>query len=70
MMGVLETLSVLWQFDIWVFSQWWLYAPLFIPFFFYMMFFMLKWVILTLPVWMPVCIVLGAAQNKNKEKTK
>ena len=49
-------------FDIWVFSQWWLYAPLLIPFCFYMMFFIMKWTILTLPIWLPIVIVREASK--------
>ena len=45
------------QFDIMVFSQWWLYAPFCIPFIFYVMFFALKWQILTLPIWLPIKLI-------------
>ena len=57
---IAQTLIELWQFDVWVFSQWWLYAPFLIPALFYLSFFFLKWAVLTAPVWLPVAIVIGA----------
>ena len=56
-------LKLIWDaflFDIDVFSRWWLYAPLFIPFVFYLAFFMLKWVFLTAPIWIPASVIYGA----------
>lgn len=47
-------------FDLWVFSQWWLYAPLCIPFLAYLLFFVAKWWLLTMPFWLPVRCALGA----------
>jgi hypothetical protein len=38
----------------WVFSQWWLYAPLGIPFIGYLMFFLFKWAIISAPIWIPI----------------
>ena len=48
-----STLISFFQYDIMVFSQWWLY-PLILPFFFYLVFFIFKWVILTAPIWIPL----------------
>jgi hypothetical protein len=62
--AVIERLVELWEFDVWVFSQWWLYAPLLIPASAYLSFFFLKWVVLTAPVWMPVSIVIRAWRGK------
>lgn len=45
------------KFDLWVFSQWWLYAPLLIPFSLYLVFFFLKWTILTTPIWVSGVII-------------
>jgi len=53
-------LALLWtafQYDYDVFSKPWLYAWL-VPVFFYLVFFIVKWVVLTLPVWLPCYIVL------------
>ena len=46
------------EFDAWVFSQWWLYAPLCVPAIFYISFFALKWYVLTIPLWLPVSLIL------------
>lgn len=50
---VIETLASWYMFDLWVFSQWWMYAPLFIPITLYLVFFLTKWLVLTLPIWLP-----------------
>lgn len=53
-------LKVLWdcfQFDIGVFSTPWVYACL-VPIMFYLMFFVLKWMVLTLPIWLPISMAL------------
>lgn len=76
--------NILWtsfQLDIWVFSQWWMYAPLCIPVVCYLVFFCIKWFVLTLPVWYIPAKILGAtpygaftkaikdyADKKNEEK--
>lgn len=52
-----EYINLLWkcfQYDVNVFSQWWLYAPLLIPATVYAFFFAAKWVFLTLPIWAPI----------------
>ena len=63
-MEVLNVLQQLYLFDVWVFSQWWMYAPLLIPIMFYFVFFILKWVVLTLPVWYPVITIIKAFKTK------
>lgn len=63
-MEVLNVLQQLYLFDIWVFSQWWMYAPLLIPVMFYFAFFILKWVVLTLPVWYPIVTVIKVLKTK------
>lgn len=63
-MEILNVLQQLYLFDIWVFSQWWLYAPLLIPAMFYLMFFVVKWVVLTLPVWYPIVTIITAMSTK------
>jgi len=47
------------NFDMWVFSQWWCWAPLGIPAVCYGVFFMIKWVFITFPLWFPVSAVFG-----------
>lgn len=56
---ILNTLTEQWLFDVYVFSQWWLYVPLAIPAVLYLSFFILKWVFLTLPLWIPFYMILN-----------
>ncbi len=63
-MEIINVLQQLYLFDIWVFSQWWLYAPLFIPAMFYFAFFVIKWSVLTLPVWYPIISIVRAFKTK------
>jgi hypothetical protein len=49
------------QVDIWVFSQWWMYAPLCIPVIGYLVFFCIKWFVITLPVWYIPAKIFGAS---------
>ena len=58
--NVLQVLYECWLFDLWVFSQWWLYAPLLIPAAGYLVFFFVKWVVLTAPAWLPVSLIVGS----------
>lgn len=63
---ILETLARFYAFDLWVFTQWWLYAPLGIPAVFYFAFFVVKWWVLTLPVWMPFYVIVKAFRSDEK----
>jgi hypothetical protein len=64
----MSTLLSFWLFDIWVFSQWWLYAPLLIPAFFYTIFFFIKWIVLTAPIWLPISLaVKGLIKIRNQK---
>lgn len=63
-MEILNVLQQLYLFDVWVFSQWWLYAPLLIPAMFYFAFFVVKWAVLTLPVWYPIVTIIKAMRTK------
>jgi hypothetical protein len=61
-----EYLNLLWrlfQYDINVFSQVWIYAWLLIPAIFYFIFFMMKWAVLTAPFWIPINMVLGGFKS-------
>lgn len=46
-----------WQYDMGVYSQWWMYVLLFIPFTFYSMFFIIKWYILLAPITITLSVV-------------
>ena len=48
-----------WEFDMWFYTQWWTYALLMIPFFFYTIFFIIKWWAITMPIWLPIRLMLG-----------
>lgn len=72
-MEILNILQQMYLFDVWVFTQWWLYAPFLIPAIFYFIFFVLKWITLTLPIWLPIVIVIEAIKTKtniNKKEDK
>ena len=67
-MGFLEILlayvNFLWQafqFDVAVFSHWWMYAFLCVPVTGYLIFFCLKWFVITLPIWYVPSKILGAS---------
>lgn len=55
------------EFDVWVFSQWWLYAPLCIPAFLYLTFFYLKWGVLTAPLWLPLNLILQGITKRRRK---
>lgn len=54
------------EFDAWVFSQWWLYAPLGMPAMFYLAFFGMKWSVLTMPLWLPFNLILQGLSRRNR----
>ena len=56
---IAQILFDFWKFDMWVYSQWWLYAPLLIPAIFYSLFLTLKWAIITAPIWIPIRAMLS-----------
>lgn len=58
--AVLELLARWFLFDMNVFTKWWLYAPLFIPFMIYLCFFLIKWTVITLPIWLPLSKIFGS----------
>ena len=59
------------QYDMSVFSQGWLYYWLLIPAMCYFAFYMVKWVVLTCPIWMPFSIIVSILKNaKNEKKEK
>ncbi len=56
-------------FDLWVFSQWWVYVFV-VPIVLYIPFFVFKWVLLTFPVWMPINIVVNSIFKDRNPKPK
>jgi len=55
-----ELLYNLFLYDVEVFSQGWIYAWILIPAACYFMFFCAKWVVLTLPIWLPFRIIFNS----------
>jgi hypothetical protein len=53
--------------DMRILSQGWMYYWLLIPVSFYLMFFILKWFILTCPIWMPFSIIVESLKYLFKE---
>jgi hypothetical protein len=68
--SIAQILFDFWKFDMWVYSQWWLYAPLLIPFVFYTAFFFSKWAIITAPIWIPIRAILSFNQPMIKITTR
>lgn len=61
-----EYLGFVWsafQFDMNAFSQWWMYALMLIPACAYFVFFLFKWFVITLPIWLPIVMILGAVRQ-------
>ena len=52
-----------WKYDIGVMSQPWMYYCLLIPIIFYLAFFVMKWMVLTLPIWLPLSILFKAIRG-------
>lgn len=59
----MERLLDLWwrcyEYDVAVFSEPWMYIPFLVPVTLYLVFFFLKWMVLTLPVWLPMKIIVS-----------
>jgi len=52
---IVDVLVSQWIYDIEVLSQWWMLLFVF-PGMFYFVFMVVKWMVLTLPVWLPVML--------------
>ena len=63
MQEILDWLLDAYLFDLWLFSQWWMYAFI-IPILLYVPAFVLKWVLLTTPVWAPFMMIFSAFYNR------
>lgn len=57
---VLNVLIDQWEYDITVMSQPWMYWLFLVPITFYLCFFCVKWTILTVPMWLPIALILKA----------
>lgn len=64
---IAQMLFEFWKFDMMIYSQWWMYAPLLIPVLFYTVFFMMKWSIITAPVWLPFSIIFRSLRKQDIE---
>jgi hypothetical protein len=54
-------LALLWrmfEYDIHVFSQLWMYQWVLVPAIAYLIFFLVKWAVLTIPIWLPIMLIL------------
>lgn len=51
------------EYDVAVFSEPWMYIPFLVPVTLYLVFFFLKWMVLTLPVWLPMKIIVSMFQR-------
>jgi hypothetical protein len=61
-----EYLTFAWgafQFDMHMFSQWWMYVFMLIPVCAYFIFFLIKWWVITLPIWLPLAMILGSIKR-------
>ena len=65
MESILNTLLSWYTFDLWVFTQWWVYAFI-LPIVFYLPFFLLKWAIVTAPIWLPLRLMLNGIVSIKK----
>lgn len=65
---LVKQLVDLYQFDLNVFTNKWMYIPLLIPIMFYCAFFLLKWSFLTAPIWIPFVIIASSIISSNKGK--
>lgn len=63
---ILQTLLKCWLYDVAVFSSPWLYIPFLIPAVCYLTFFCVKWMVLTLPVWLPIRLALDGIQGRKR----
>lgn len=67
----LQLLLSMFQYDVKVFSQVWIYAWVLVPAFVYFIFFIFKWVVLTAPIWVPFRMIFDGLKSLFKaEKTK
>lgn len=46
------------QWDVEWFSEPWMYIPMFVPVTFFFVFFVIKWVVITMPLWIPFRVMM------------
>lgn len=61
-----HSLLHMWQYDMEVFSQPWLYWYM-VPALGYLLFYFIKWAVVTVPLWLPVTIVIGSLKSVFKK---
>jgi hypothetical protein len=59
----LNLLYQMFEYDIHVFSQPWMYYIALLPAIGYLIFFFAKWAVLTTPIWMPITIILNSLRK-------
>ena len=67
---ILNRLFELWQWDIEVLSEPWMYIPLLIPAACYAVFMLIKWITLLCPIWIVPYVVLKAINTPEEDQTK
>ena len=61
----LQFLQLSFQFDVYVYSQTWIYYWI-LPVLLYSYWFLIKWSILTIPIWIPIIILIDMIRNFNQ----
>lgn len=56
------------KYDMDVFSQGWIYYWMLVPAICYFIFFIMKWIIITLPFWLPFRIIFDSFNKLGKNK--
>ena len=59
-------LGLIWrcfEYDIHIYTRWWMYAFILVPAIGYTIFFFLKWVILFAPIWYPLYLIMNGVEG-------
>ena len=67
MSDIFQILIDCWKWDIWFYSQPWVYYCLLIPAIMYIPFMLAKWALLTCPVWLPLSMIFGSFKISRKK---
>lgn len=69
-MKLLELIESIWIEDLvtttWLFHRWWAYSV--VPIMLYLMFLCLKWLIISVPIWLPIVTIAGAFRKVRPEQ--
>jgi len=68
MSEIVQVLVDHWKYDLEMFSQTWFYTWLLVPFIGYLVFFVLKWIVITVPFWLPLKMVVGGFRSSIEVK--